>query len=273
MIELGKKTLIIGERINPTGRQRLATELKAGNLEYVAEEARAQGDAGADIIDVNVGAPGINEAELLPRMALAVQEATGLPVCMDSSDPAALQAALKVAAEGSLVNSVTGDADVMDQLLPAVAEHNALVVAITKNHAGIPMGFEERMDMARRIVSRAASFGIGPERILVDFLTMPVASEPDSVSVTLRCIVAGITEMGVGTVLGASNISFGMPTRNIVNASFLSMCIRSGLSAAIVNPLEPGIVQTILAADMLCGRDPRGRRFLADYRARRREAY
>ncbi len=271
MIEIGKKTLIIGERINPTGRQRLARELAAGNLEYVVEEARAQAEAGADIIDVNVGAPGINEAELLPRLALAVQEATGLPVCVDSSDPAALQAALEAVAEGSLVNSVTGDAEVMDQLLPAVAASNALVVAITKDHAGIPQAFEERMAMARRIVARAADFGIGPERILVDFLTMPVAAEPDSAGVTLDCIAAATAEMGVGTVLGASNISFGMPTRNIVNAAFLAMCIRSGLSAAIVNPLEEGIVQTILAADMLTGRDSRGRKFLADYRARRRE--
>ncbi len=271
MIEIGRKTLIIGERINPTGRQRLAAELKAGNLDFVMQEARAQADAGADIIDVNVGAPGINEAELLPRVAKAVEEATGLPVCVDSSEVAALQAALKVVAEGSLVNSVTGDAEVMDRLLPAVAEAGALVVAITKDHSGIPMAMEDRMAMARRIVARAADFGIAPERILVDFLTMPVASEPDSAEVTLDCI-AESREMGVGTVLGASNISFGMPTRHIVNAAFLAMCVRSGLSAAIVNPLEQGIVQTILAADMLCGRDSRGRKFLADYRARRRES-
>ncbi len=272
MIEIGNKTLIIGERINPTGRQRLAAELKAGNLEYVVEEARAQADAGADIIDVNVGAPGVNEAELLPRVARAVQEATGLPVCVDSSDVDALVAALTVVPEGSLVNSVTGDAVVVDRLLPAVAEAGALVVAITKDHAGIPMAFEDRMAMARRIVARAADFGIGPERILVDFLTMPAASEPDSAAVTLDCIAQASREMGVGSVLGASNISFGMPTRHIVNAVFLAMCIRSGLSAAIVNPLEQGIVQTILAADMLVGRDPRGRKFLTDYRARRREA-
>lgn len=271
MIELGKKTLIIGERINPTGRQRLAAELTSGNLDFVTEEARAQADAGADIIDVNVGAPGINEAELLPRVALAVQEAAGLPVCIDSSDPAALIAALKVVAEGSVVNSVTGDAEVMDVLLPAVADAGALVVAITKDHAGIPMALEDRLAMARRIVGRAADYGIGPERILVDFLTMPAAAEPDSARITLDCIEQGTREMGVGTVLGASNISFGMPTRHLVNAAFLAMCIRSGLSAAIVNPLEQGIVQTILAADVLAGRDPRGRVFLKDYRARRRE--
>ncbi len=272
MIELGHKTLIIGERINPTGRPRLAAELAAGNLDYVIEEARAQAEAGADIIDVNVGGPGIDEAELLPRTALAVRETTRLPVCIDSSDPAALVAALAAVPDDCLVNSVTGDAEVMDRLFPAIASSHALVVAITKDRSGIPMAKRDRLDMARRIVARAADFGIEPERILVDFLTMPVASEPDSAGVTIDCIDFATRVMGVGTVLGASNISFGMPTRHIVNAVFLAMCIRSGLSAAIVNPLEEGIVQTILAADMLCGRDPRGRKFLADYRARRRES-
>lgn len=271
-MEFGGRTLIIGERINPTGRPRLAAELMAENLEYVVQEARAQAAAGADIIDVNVGAAGIDEVALLPRAAAAVHEATGLTVCLDSSDIGALKAALQAVPEGSLVNSVTGDEDMMNEVLPVAAERNAVVVGITKDLNGIPFAFDERMAMAGRIVERAASYGIDPNRLLIDFLTMPVASDPDSADVTLRCIKAGMAQWGIGTVLGASNISYGMPARGVINSSFMSICVQAGLSAAIVNPLEPGLVPTILAADMLCGLDKRGRRFLADYRARRVEA-
>jgi 5-methyltetrahydrofolate--homocysteine methyltransferase len=272
MIEIGKHTLVIGERINPTGRARLAAQIAEGDLDMVVNEARAQAEAGADIIDVNVGAPGVDECVLLPQAALAVFEATALPVCIDSSDPHALKIALQGLPEGTLVNSVTGDADVLDDLLPVISACGAYVIGMTKDHSGIPMALEDRLAICRRIVERAAAYDIPPERLLIDFLTMPVASEPDSVGVTLECIRRAREEMGVGSVLGASNISFGMPTRQIINSVFLALAIESGLTAAIVNPLEEGIVQSILAADMLCGRDPRGRRFLSDYRARRREA-
>ncbi|MHB8781573.1 MAG: dihydropteroate synthase [Candidatus Geothermincolia bacterium] len=272
MIQLGDFTLVIGERINPTGRAALAAELAEGKLDMLLADAASQAAAGADIIDVNVGAAGIDETVLLPRAALAVSEATGLPVCVDSSDPKALSAALAVLPEGTFVNSVTGDSEVLDELLPAAAASGALVIGMTKDHSGIPLELEDRLTVCRRIVEAAGSHGVPPERLLIDFLTMPVASEPGSVSTTLECIRRASTEMGVGSVLGASNISFGMPARPIINSVFLTLAIASGLSAAIVNPMEAGVVQSILAADMLCGRDPRGRRYLTDYRARRRPA-
>ncbi len=271
MIELGDHTLIIGERINPTGRPALAAELKTKGVDMVIADAQAQARAGAEIIDVNVGAAGVDEIEMLPRAALAVRQATGLPISLDSSDAAALRAALKqLPGEDTLVNSVTADEDMMDQLLPDVAESGAFIIGITKDREGIPTSVEKRLELAHRIVQRAAEFGIAAERILIDFLTIPVATDSQSANVTLACIERSRPELGVGTVLGASNISFGMPTRNVINASFLSMAIKAGLSAAIVNPLEEGVVQAILAADMLMGHDAMGRRFLQDYRQRRK---
>jgi 5-methyltetrahydrofolate--homocysteine methyltransferase len=271
MVEIGRHTLIIGERINPTGRAGLAAELKEGRLDLVIADALAQAEAGADVIDVNVGAPGVSEAELLPQAARAVREATGLPVCIDSSDAAALGAALAaLPGEDTVVNSVTADAEMMEALIPMVAEKGAVLIGITKDHSGIPATVEERMGMALRIVERARAYGIPGERILIDFLALPIATDPESANITLRCIEKAQIKLRVGTVLGASNISYGMPTRSIINAAFLSMAIKAGLCGALVNPLEGGIVQTILAADMLAGRDPMGRRFLKDYRARRR---
>ncbi len=271
MIEVGSYTLIIGERINPTGRKVLAEELQAGSLELVVEEARRQAEAGADVIDVNVGTHGVNEPELLPRAVLAVHEATGLPVCADSSDPLALRAAIAALPDELLVNSVTGDQDSLEEILPAVAETEAILIGITKDRSGIPKTAAERMEIASRIVDRALALGIPTDRILLDLLAIPVATDPQSANITLECIRRVREELGVGTVLGASNISFGMPTRDIINAAFLSIAIKAGLSAAIVNPLEPGIVQTMLAADVVVGLDQMGRRFFKDFRQRRKE--
>ncbi len=268
-MEADGHTIIIGERINPTGRPKLAAELAGGGLEMALAEASAQAQAGADVIDVNVGAPGVDEAELLPRLALEVHRVTGLAVCADSSDPAALSAALAVLPEGSLVNSVTGDDDSLETVLPAAAERRAVVIGMAKDRAGIPADARGRLDIARRIVERAGRYGIEPGRVLIDFLTLPVATETGSARLTLECIRAA-AELGAGTVLGASNVSFGMPTRNLLNAAFLAMAVEAGLTAAIVNPLEPGIVQAVLAADVLVGRDGMGRRYLKDFRQRRR---
>jgi len=272
MIEIGKHTLIIGERINPTGKRRLSTELEAGKLEFVVEEARAQAAEGADAIDVNVGAPGVDEVKLLPRAAQAVGEATGLPVCIDSSNPAALAAALKVMSGDIMVNSVTGDKDFQEELLPALAESGAVLIGITKDRSGIPATVNERMGLATSIIDNANFHGIDRGRILIDFLAIPVSTEAESANITLECIRRATSELGVGTVLGASNISFGMPERHIINASFLSMAVRAGLSAAIVNPGDASVVRAIKAADMLVARDPLGRAFLKDFRRRKKEA-
>jgi 5-methyltetrahydrofolate--homocysteine methyltransferase len=269
MYERGGYTLIVGERINPTGRPGLAAALVEGRLDLALSEARAQAEAGADVIDVNVGAPGVDETALLPRLAREVAEATGLTVCVDSSDPAALREALAVLPAGTLVNSVTGDEESLAEVVPAAAGAGAVLIGMAKDRKGIPESVEGRLEIARRIVERAGAHGIGPERILVDFLTLPVATDPDSTRLTLECIRRS-GDLGIGTILGASNVSFGMPTRHILNAAFLAMAVEAGLTAAIVNPLEPGVVQAILAADVLAGRDAHGRRFLGDYRKRRR---
>lgn len=268
MIEIGQRTLIIGERINPTGRPQLAEQLRSGELELVLSEAGAQAEAGADVIDVNVGTPGVDEVLLLPKAVRAVHDVTGLPVCADSSHPPALVAALD-ALPDLIINSVTGDPASMEEILPAVANSDAFLVGITKDHTFIPKTVGERVSMAKRIINRAESLGISRDRILMDFLNVPVSAEPTSADVTLECIRRA-SSLGVGTVLGASNISFGMPERGLFNASFLSMAISAGLSAAIVNPLEPGLVKSILAADVLAGRDLMARRFLKDYRKRKK---
>lgn len=268
MFEPDAKTVVIGERINPTGRARLADEMRAGKLDKALEDAASQAAAGADYIDVNVGAPGVDEVEMLPRVVKEVAEATGLPVCVDSADPAALAAALKVyGVPETLVNSTTADDESMDAVLPLVGEIGCYVIALTKDRSGIPVTAEERLTMAGRILERASSYGIPPERVLVDCLTIPASTEAGAAAVTLRSIALVREKLGCPIALGASNISFGMPERPVINGAFLSLAINAGLSAAIVNPLEPGLVLTIRAADFLLGKDRMGRAYLKHYRS------
>lgn len=263
-------TVIIGERINPTGRPKLADELREGKLDKALADAAAQAEAGADYIDVNVGAAGVDEVALLPRLVKEVASATGLPVCVDSADPAALAAALDAYRETrAIINSVTADAASMDAVLPLVGEYGCYVIAMTKDHAGIPATVEGRRAKAEIILDRASSFAIPPERVLVDCLTLPAATDPAAASTTLRCISDITTRLGCPVVLGASNISFGMPERAVINSGFLAMAVQSGLAAAIVNPLEPGLLLSIRAADFLLGKDKMGRAYLKYYRARK----
>ncbi len=261
-------TVIIGERINPTGRARLAEELREGKMDMALSDAAAQAEAGADYIDVNAGAAGVDEVGLLPRLVRAVAAETGLPVCVDSADPAALAAALKAYdSEQAIVNSVTADDESMDAVLPLVGECGCYVIAMTKDRGGIPASAEERLNKAECIVERASSFDIPAERVLVDCLTMPAAADSDATPVTLRAISDISLQLGCPVVLGASNISFGMPERPIINSAFLALAMQAGLSAAIVNPLEEGLVLAIRAADLLLGKDKMGRAYLKYYRA------
>lgn len=261
-------TAIIGERINPTGRAKLAEELREGRLDKALSDAMAQAEAGADYIDVNVGAAGVNEVTLLPRLVLAVAEETGLPVCVDSADPAALAAALEAYdVPEAIVNSVTADDESMDVVLPLVGEGGCYVIAMTKDRGGIPATVGERVAKAERIVERASSFGIPPERVLVDCLTLPAATDSDATPITLETIAEVRRKLGCPVVLGASNISFGMPERKVINAIFLGLAVQAGLAAAIVNPLESGLMFSIRAADFLLGKDKMGRAYLKYYRA------
>ncbi|MDY6795375.1 MAG: dihydropteroate synthase [Actinomycetota bacterium] len=263
-------TAIIGERINPTGRKKMADEFKEGRFDTALSDARAQAEAGSDYIDVNVGAAGVDEEEMLPRLVNEVAGVTGLPVCVDSADPKALAASLKrYDNPEAIVNSVTGDEDSMSSVLPLVAESGCYVIAMTKDRTGIPATPEDRLSLASRVVKRALGLGIPREKVLVDCLTIPAATEGGAASITLSSIEMIVSELGCPVALGASNISFGMPMRPTINAAFLSMAVRAGLRAAIVNPLEPGLVTSIRAADFLLGNDRMGRAYLNYYRSRK----
>jgi len=261
-------TAIIGERINPTGRKKLAEELREEKLDLALRDAAAQAEAGADYIDVNAGAPGVDEIKMLPRLVKAVGEETGLPVCIDSADPAVLAAVLGECGHPEvLINSVTADEESMGSVLPLVSEKGCYVIAMTKDKSGIPATVEERVGLAERILERADELGIPGQRVLVDCLTMPAATDSESTRVTLTSIRSISSRLGCPIVLGASNISFGMPERPLINSAFLAMAIEAGLRAAIVNPLDPGLVLSIRAADFLLGRDNMGRAYLKHYRS------
>jgi len=260
-------TAIIGERINPTSRPQLADELLRGKMEKALSDARAQAQAGADYLDVNVGAPGVDEAKLLPLLVKAVADETGLPVCIDSADPRALASALQRYDDArTILNSVTADDESMDEIFPLVSEAGCFVIALTKSREGIPATAAERFHMAERLLERASRYGVSRDKVLIDCLTMPAATDSESANTTLDCIQQITRDLACPVVLGASNISFGMPERGVINSAFLAMAVKAGLGAAIINPLEPGLVLSIRAVDFLLGRDRMGRAYLKYYR-------
>jgi 5-methyltetrahydrofolate--homocysteine methyltransferase len=262
----GLSTVIIAERINPTGKKRLSEDFSQGKFDVLAQEALSQKEAGADILDVNVAASGVDEITILPKAVLKVLEVSGLPVCIDSSNPEALKKALEVYPYKALVNSVTGQEKSLKTVLPLVKKFGASVVGLTMDDSGIPKTADRRFDVAKRIMKAAESYGIPKEDIVIDCLCLAQAAETNSAVVTLEALARVSRELGVATVLGVSNISFGMPHRKIINLSFLAQAISQGLNAAIVDPTIKGVVETILASDFLAGRDPHGKRYLEYYR-------
>lgn len=263
---LGLPTVIIGERINPTGRKKLAEELKEGKLNIVEEDAKKQAEAGADIIDINVGAVGVNEEEMLPRAVKKVIEVTSRPICIDSANPDAIKKALEVYSYKILINSVNGEEKSMEKILPLVKESGSAVVCLTMDEKGIPNDSSTRVDIAKKVIQRAESLGIPREDIVVDCLAMAAATDSNSARVTLETLMRVTEEFGVSTTMGASNISFGMPNRPLLNISFLSMAILNGLTAPITDPLINGLIEAIRAADFLAGRDPYGMNYISMYR-------
>lgn len=263
---LGLPTVIIGERINPTGRKKLAEELKEGKLNIVEEDAKKQAEAGADIIDINVGAVGVNEEEMLPRAVKKVIEVTSRPICIDSANPDAIKKALEVYPYKILINSVNGEEKSMEKILPLVKESGSAVVCLTMDEKGIPNDSSTRVDIAKKVIQRAESLGIPREDIVVDCLAMAAATDSNSARVTLETLMRVTEEFGVSTTMGASNISFGMPNRPLLNISFLSMAILNGLTAPITDPLINGLIEAIRAADFLAGRDPYGMNYISMYR-------
>jgi 5-methyltetrahydrofolate--homocysteine methyltransferase len=248
--------VVIGERINPTGRKQLADELVAGNFDTVVADAIAQVAAGADMLDVNAGVPLADEPALLARVVQLVQSVTDIPLSIDSSIVEALEAGLAVYEGKALVNSVTGEDEQMERVLPLVARHGAAVVAISNDETGINEDPDVRFEVASRIVSRAEDHGIPREDVVVDPLVMPIGAMRTAGRQVFRLARRLREELRVNTTCGASNVSFGLPNRPGLNASFLPMAIASGLTSAITSPLHGELMQAIRAADVLMGNDP-----------------
>jgi len=247
--------VIIGERINPTGRKALAAEMAVGDYERVKSDAIAQVAAGAQMLDVNAGIPMIDEPAVLADVVQLVQELVEVPLCIDSSIVAALEAGLSVYKGKALVNSVTGEDDRLDSVLPLVAEHNAAVIGITNDESGISHDPDGRFEVARKIVERAESYGIPRQDVIIDPLAMPVGAV-NTAGVTLFTITRRVQEqLGCNTVCGASNIAFGLPDREGLNTAFLAMAISAGMTSAITNPLVESVRKTVLAGDVFMGRD------------------
>jgi 5-methyltetrahydrofolate--homocysteine methyltransferase len=267
-IAIDKPFCIIGERINPTGRKAFALELRNGNLDQVLEDADAQIAMGCDMLDVNAGIPLVDEAELLANMIRLLQSHTDIPLCIDSSVIEALEAGLDAYEGKALVNSVTGEDDRLDLILPIVAKHGAAVIGLTNDETGIPETAEQRLVIARKIVSACGDHGIPPEDVVLDPLAMTVGADPQAVRITLDAIEMIRDELGVNMCLGASNVSFGLPERHTLNAAFLAMGSAHGLTSAIMNGLSEECVRSVRASDLMLGKDEWGANWISAHRAR-----
>ena len=262
-------TVLIGERINPSGRQKLIESLKAGSMDLVRKEAIDQVKAGADIIDVNVTVFGTDEVKLLAQAVKTVNEAVETPICIDSSNIDALEAALKIATGKPLVNSVTGEERSLSRVLPLIKEFGVSVVGLLQDDQGIPHDVERRVAIAHHIVERAAKYGIPPENIILDCMAFAVGAEPSSGRSVLGAIARIKAELGVNMTMGLSNMSFGMPDRSTVNNAFVSMAIAAGATCFIVDAAR--IRPAILAADLLLEKDRHARRYIQAFRSRQAE--
>ncbi len=266
VIGWGRPFVIIGERINPTGRAKLAAEMKAGDFSTVIADTQAQVEAGAHMLDVNAGIPLADEPAILAETVRLVQSLTDLPLSIDSSIVAALEAGLSAYEGKALVNSVTGEDERLEQVLPLVAKHGAAVVAITNDETGISEDPDVRFAVAEKIVRAAADHGIGPADIVVDPLVMPIGALGGAGRQVFALVRRLHEELGVNTTCGASNISFGLPNRNGINGAFLAMAIASGMTSAITSPLHTEVRQAVMAADVLMGNDPDCRAWIARFR-------
>jgi 5-methyltetrahydrofolate--homocysteine methyltransferase len=268
--------VIIGERINPTGRKKLAAEMMAGDFSRVVSDALAQVKAGAHILDVNAGVPSAEpqkiEPELMVRAVETVQSVTDIPLSIDSSVVPALIAGLKAAHGRPIVNSVTGEEDRLEAILPVVAEYNVPVIGICNDESGISYDPMVRLAVARKIVARAESYGIKREDVLLDPLAMPVGAVNSAGADLFKLVRMIREELGCNTVCGASNISFGLPNRHLIDATFVPMAIAAGMTCAITNPVQAQIRHAIYAADVLMGHDESCLRYLGAMREASKEA-
>jgi len=258
--------VIIGERINPTGRKLLAEEMKAGDFSRVERDALAQVEAGAPMLDVNAGIPLADEPAILAKTIQLVQSLTDVPLSIDSSIVDALEAGLAVYQGKPLINSVTGEEERLERVLPLVKKYGAAVVAISNDETGISEDPDVRFAVAKRIVERAADHGIPREDVIVDPLLMPIGAMPLAGRQVFRILGRLRDELKVNSTCGGSNVSFGLPNREGINGTFLAMAAASGLTSAITNPLSAEVKQAVMAADVLLGNDPECGRWIRTHR-------
>ncbi|HEY1420531.1 MAG TPA: dihydropteroate synthase [Candidatus Dormibacteraeota bacterium] len=267
VVSADRPFVIIGERINPTGRKVLAAEMKNGVMDRVRLDAIAQAAAGAQMLDVNAGIPAADEPALLVAAIRAVSEVSDLPICIDSSIIEALEAALAAYEGKALVNSVTAEEERMERILPLVKKYGAAVIGMANDETGITMIPQERVELARRIIERAADHGIPPEDIIIDPIAMTVAADPTCGVITLETMRLIRDQLGNNMTCGASNVSFGLPDRATLNAAFLPLAMNAGLTCAITNPMVPEVRRAVLAGDLLLGHDEYAMKWIASYRA------
>src|SRR5436190_10543657 len=267
----GQPFCVIGERINPTGRKVFQAQLQAGDLSQLETDVAEQVAGGADVLDVNVGDPLADEIELMRAAVPMVQGLTDLPLCIDSSIIDALEAGLGAYEGKALVNSVTGEDERLNLILPIVARHGAAVIGLA-NAEDIPMEPERRLEVAKKIVSVAGDHGIPPEDVIIDPLAMPVGAEPRAVNLFVETLHLLRDELGVNTTCGAGNTSFGLPGRHTLGAAFLAVAQSHGLTSAIMDSRRPEMVEAVRATDFLLGRDEWGAAWIRMYRERQAAA-
>ena len=258
--------VIIGERINPTNRKLLAEEMKAGNLERVQQDAMSQINAGAQILDVNAGVPLADEPKILADSIKLIQSVSDVPLCIDSSIVEALKCGLEAYQGKALLNSVTGEEERLETVLPLVKQFGCAVIGISNDDSGISQDINVRFEVAKKIVERAMDYGIPKEDILIDPLVMPIGAINDAGKQVLELIKKLQNELQVNTTCGASNLSFGLPNRHGLNTAFIAMAIANGMPCAITNPLEKEIMQSIRGANVVMGHDPECSDWIMNYR-------
>ena len=265
-IDTNGPVIIIGESINPTRRKKLVSSLQEGNFEYVLELAQNQINAGADVLDVNVGFPGVDDIKLLPETVLAIRSSFDIPLCLDSPNPQAIEAALKVAGGKCLINSVNGEEKSLNVLLSIAKEYGAAIIGLTMDDNGITHDPEKRLAIAEKILDRAVKTGIKAEDVIIDPLAMAVSADSKACIVTLETIRLVHQKLGLNITMGASNISFGLPGRENLNSSFISLAIMNGLTCPIANPEK--ITAAVRATDLVLGRDDFAVRFVEYFQNR-----
>jgi 5-methyltetrahydrofolate--homocysteine methyltransferase len=265
VIDTNGPVIIIGECINPTRRKKLVSTLQERNFGYVLELAENQIKAGADVLDINVGFPGVDDVKLLPETVLAIRDKFDIPLCLDSPNPKAIEAALKVAGGKCLINSVNGEEKSMNALLHIAKEYGAAIIALTMDDNGITHDPEKRLAIAEKILERAVKAGIRQEDVIIDPLAMAVSADPLACLVTLETIRLVHQKLGLNITQGSSNISFGLPNREVLNSAFMTLAILNGLTCPIANPEK--ITAAVRATDLILGRDDYAVKFVENFQS------